>query len=224
MATVFVETTVAGHLAGRLHADPIIAARQVVTRRWWPIASARHRLLISQLVLDECAGGDPTAARERLEVVALLALLDVTDAVDDLADALTANGAIPPSEPRDAFHIAIAAVNGAQYLVTWNFKHIANAAMRGSIESVCRNSGFEHPLSVRPKNWPENTMPDSPTDEIRAIRHELAAKFDNDIKRIGEDLRLRQQASGCEYIRLPKRIPHSQHTANQTSHAPTSRE
>jgi GrpB-like predicted nucleotidyltransferase (UPF0157 family) len=30
------------------------------------------------------------------------------------------------SNPRDAFHIAIAAVHGVQYLATWNFKHIAN--------------------------------------------------------------------------------------------------
>ena len=133
MDTVYVETTVVGNLAGRVHPDPVIAARQAVTRRWWPTASLRYRLLISALVLDECAGGDPTAAKERLDAVASLALLDVTDAVDDLAGRLTANGAIPSSEPRDAFHIAIAAVNGVQYLVTWNFKHIANATAKARI-------------------------------------------------------------------------------------------
>ena len=151
MDTVYVETTVVGHLTGRVHADPIIAARQAVTRQWWPNASLRYRLHVSQLVLDECAGGDPTAAKERLDAVASLALLDVTDAVDDLADRLTADGAIPPSEPRDAFHIAIAAVNGVQYLVTWNFKHIANATMRGRIESVCRDAGFEPPIICTPE-------------------------------------------------------------------------
>ena len=111
----------------------------------------RYRLHVSQLVLDECAGGDPTAAKERLDAVASLALLDVTDAVDDLADRLTADGAIPPSEPRDAFHIAIAAVNGVQYLVTWNFKHIANATMRARIESACRDAGFEPPIICTPE-------------------------------------------------------------------------
>ena len=151
MDTVYVETTVIGHLAGRIHADPIIAARQALTRQWWPIASVQYRLLISQLVLDECAGGDPAAARERLDAVASLALLDVTDAVDELADNLTTNGAIPPSEPRDAFHIAIAAVNGVQYLVTLNFKHIANATMRGRIEAACRDAGFEPPIICTPE-------------------------------------------------------------------------
>jgi predicted nucleic acid-binding protein len=151
MDTVYVETTVVGNLAGRIHPDPVIAARQAVTRQWWPIASLRYRLLISQLVLDECAGGDPSAARERLDAVASLALLDVTDAVDDLANKLTENGAIPPSEPRDAFHIAVAAVHGVQYLVTWNFRHIANAATRKRIESVCRDAGFEPPVICTPE-------------------------------------------------------------------------
>jgi hypothetical protein len=37
---------------------------------------------------------------------------------------------IEASEPRDALHIAIAAVDEIQYLATLNFKHIAAASMR----------------------------------------------------------------------------------------------
>jgi hypothetical protein len=47
----------------------------------------------------------------------------------------------------------------------------------------------------------------SPTDEIRAIRHELAARFNNDIDRIFEDLQRQQRESGRNYVRLPKRQP-----------------
>lgn len=151
MDTVYIETTVVGNLAGRMHPDPTIAARQNATRRWWPIASRQYRLLISQLVRDECSGGDPTAATERLAAIDALELLDITDEVRDLADQLIEAGAVPQSEPRDALHIAIAAVNGVQYLVTWNFKHIANAAMRGRIESVCRDAGLEPPIICTPE-------------------------------------------------------------------------
>ena len=84
-----------------------------------------------------------------------MALLDVTDAVRHLAGELAAKGAVPLSEPRDALHIAIAAVYGVQYLVTWNFKHIANATMRSGIESVCRNSGFEPPIICTPEELAE---------------------------------------------------------------------
>jgi hypothetical protein len=79
-----------------------------------------------------------------------LDLLQSTDEVDELADALIAKKAVPASEPRDAFHIAIAAVNGVDYLLTWNYKHIANATLRTRIEQVCRGAGFEPPIICTP--------------------------------------------------------------------------
>ena len=36
--------------------------------------------------------------------------------------------------------------NGVEYLVTWNFRHIANAAMRVRIERACREAGYEPPV------------------------------------------------------------------------------
>lgn len=151
MDTVYVETTVVGNIAGRLHPDPLIAARQTVTRKWWATAARTYRLLASELVIDECSGGDPTAAKERLTAIGGIELLDTSDAVDDLTDELIANGAVPASQPRDAFHIAIAAVNGVQYLATWNFKHIANPTLQNRIASVCRDNRFEPPVICTPE-------------------------------------------------------------------------
>lgn len=151
MDTVYLETTVVGHIAGRLHPDPLIAARQQFARSWWAGVSAKYRVFISQLVIDECSGGDAEAARERLNVVEQLELLEVNDEVEQLANKLTAAGAIPPSEPRDALHLAVAAFHGIQYLVSWNFRHIVNAAMRTRIESVFRQAGVEPPIICTPE-------------------------------------------------------------------------
>lgn len=96
-------------------------------------------------------GGDPIAAAERQEVVKDLDLIEIFDSVDVLANALIVGNAIPVSEPRDAFHIAIAAVNGVNFLLTWNFKHIANASLRGRIEQICRDAGFEPPIICTPE-------------------------------------------------------------------------
>jgi hypothetical protein len=150
METVYIETTIVGHLAGRIHRDPFVAARQKVTRNWWRDKAARYTDFISQLVLDECSDGDPAAAAERLEVVKALDLIESSDEVDALAAALIAGNAIPASEPRDAFHIAISPVNGVRYLLTWNFRHIANASLRGCIEQACRDAGFEPPIICTP--------------------------------------------------------------------------
>lgn len=46
-----------------------------------------------------------------------------------------------------------------------------------------------------------------PTEEITTIRRELAAKFNNDVARIGADLRERQSRSSRTYVSFPKREP-----------------
>ena len=57
------------------------------------------------------------------------------------------------------------------------------------------------------------------TEEIRRIRRELAARFDDDLDRIVDDL-LRQQAeSGREYVRLPKRDPRSVRSTGDAMHS-----
>jgi hypothetical protein len=55
------------------------------------------------------------------------------------------------------------------------------------------------------------------TEEIREIRHRLAAQCDNDVYRIGAELRRRQSASGRRVVRLPKRTP-AVATTNQRMH------
>jgi hypothetical protein len=52
------------------------------------------------------------------------------------------------------------------------------------------------------------------TEEIREIRHRLAAECGNDVYRIGAELRRRQSASSRRVVRLPKRSP-SVATTNQ---------
>jgi len=143
MQSVYLETTVIGNIAGRVHPELAMAARQSVTRRWWDTAPDRYELFVSALVLDECNGGDPTAASERLAVIGNLPMLDGGDDAKSLADSLLEGNAVSRSEPRDATHIAIAAVNGIELLATWNFKHILNPATQHIIDAICRNAGYE---------------------------------------------------------------------------------
>lgn len=110
----------------------------------------RRLFMCRKLVIDECSAVDPSAAAERLGMIAGLEMLGSSDHVDSLASALISCHTIPAAEPRDAFHISIAAVNGVKYLLTWNFKHIANATRRVAIETICRNCGYEPPIICTP--------------------------------------------------------------------------
>lgn len=150
LPTVYLETTVIGHVVGRIHHDPVIAGRQTVTREWWATSAKQFNLFVSQLVADECGSGDAAVAAERLAVVDSLKFLDASTHADKLTAQLLAGHAIPGTEPRDAAHISLAAVHGIQYLVTWNFKHIANPATRATIESICRSAGYDPPIICTP--------------------------------------------------------------------------
>ncbi len=86
--TAYIETTVIGHLVGRVLADPIVAGRQTVTRQWWPTAITKYRFFVSKVVADECAAGDPDAAKERLEILDSLEFIATSPIVDDLAHRL----------------------------------------------------------------------------------------------------------------------------------------
>ena len=58
---------------------------------------------------------------------------------------------LPAKAAADSLHIAIATVNGMDYLLTWNCTHIANATLRGRIEMVCRDCGYEPPVICTPE-------------------------------------------------------------------------
>jgi hypothetical protein len=78
-------------------------------------------------------------------------LLTLSEEATGLAQALIEHGPLPGNAVVDALHIAIATVNGAHYLLTWNCTHIANAAIRSAIEDVCRARGYEPPVICTPE-------------------------------------------------------------------------
>lgn len=76
--------------------------------------------------------------------------MDESDESTGLADEIARRLALPPAVAADSLHIALAAVNGMQYLLTWSCTHIANAAHRPRIEAACRAAGHEPPVICTP--------------------------------------------------------------------------
>jgi predicted nucleic acid-binding protein len=148
---VYLETTVPSYLTAWLSRDLVMAAHQQTTREWWESRRHGFELFVSDLVLEEAGSGDPDAARRRLELLASIPVLDAGQDVDTLAAELMKRVPLPENALADSVHIAIAAVNGMDYLVTWNCTHIANAALRSNIEAVCRQSGYEPPVICTPE-------------------------------------------------------------------------
>jgi hypothetical protein len=151
----YIETTIVSYLTAWPSRDLVRAAHQQVTREWWATRGS-FECFISQFVLDEAAAGDGEAAAQRLNALQDLALLDVTEDAILLAGDLVTGGGLPAKARVDALHVAMAAVHGMDFLLTWNCKHIANAATRGIIEDLCRAAGFEPPIICTPLELPKD--------------------------------------------------------------------
>lgn len=147
---VYLETSVISYMTARTSRDLVVAAHQRVTRDWWELAAAAFELCISDYVLAEISTGDEGLARLRVEKVASALLLQTNTDVEDLADQLILQKAVPPKARLDALHIAVCAVNGIDYLLTWNCKHIANAQTMHLIEKACFALGYACPRLCTP--------------------------------------------------------------------------
>ena len=148
--TVYVETTILSYLTAWPSRDVVRAGEQQVTRDWWARRS-EYDLRVSSLVLLECGAGDPDAAAQRLAVLDGLPVLAQAPEAEILAAILLREVPLPSRAAADALHIAVAAVNGVSFLVSWNCTHIANASLRPRIESLCRRSGYEPPVICTPR-------------------------------------------------------------------------
>lgn len=151
MKTVYVETSILSYLAARPSRDLLAAARQQLTERRWHDHRHRFDLFASVVVETEAGKGDPEAARHRLSAMSGIPALPVTDAVERLAEQLIEDGAVPATAADDALHVAIAAVHGMDYLLTWNCRHIDNAERKPAIRATCAAQGYPCPEICTPE-------------------------------------------------------------------------
>lgn len=148
--TIYVETTVVSYYTARPSRDLVIAGHQEATRDLWPKFLSEFETYISILVYNEAGRGDPEQAQERLAALAPFPVLDVDDEARDLAGQIISGKGISGEYPEDALHIALAAVNGIEILVTWNFAHLNNPFTRMMIRQIVESAGYKCPEICSP--------------------------------------------------------------------------
>ncbi len=147
---VYIETSVISYLTARPSKTILGAAHQQITLAWWETRS-QYDLVVSESVLRECGAGDPDAAKKRLTVLNDVPLILITEQALDIANSLVAKGIIPAKAAEDALHIAIATVNGVDYLLTWNCRHIANPEIQRGIAAHLDDIGLSLPFICTPE-------------------------------------------------------------------------
>jgi hypothetical protein len=147
---VYIETSVVSYLTARPSKNVIEAGHQQSTYQFWDRRN-EFDLFVSELVLTECAAGDPEAAGKRLAALRGIELLDITSQSLELAKDLVTAGIVPSKASEDALHISIATVHFADYLLTWNCRHIANPEIQSRIAERFRNNGLFLPFICTPE-------------------------------------------------------------------------
>lgn len=148
---VYIETSVFSYLTARESASLIGATRQLLTRRWWE-RRENYTLFVSEVVIRECKAGDKEAANHRIAAVNDIPLLSLTDQAADIAKLLLSEGIMPTKAAEDALHIAIAAVHKVDFLLSWNFKHIANPVIQAQIAARLSGLGLALPFICPPED------------------------------------------------------------------------
>lgn len=155
--SVYIETSIPSYLTARPSRDVKAAAWQQITAQWWDEARDQYELFASALVIAEASDGHPEAAARRLEALQGIAELVIDEEIQAFSEKLIAEGGIPEVAKADALDVAVAAVHGMDYLLTWNCRHIDNATRKPIIRAICAASGYSYPEICTPMElFPED--------------------------------------------------------------------
>lgn len=153
---IYIESTIPSYVVARPARDLLQAARQQITRDWWETQRGKHELFASQAVLDEIAFGEAAMARLRLETMETIPLLQATDEAMAIAGKILKSGLLPETAESDAAHIALASAHVMEILLSWNCRHIANAAIQARLRRLVESLGYNLPVICTPEELTAN--------------------------------------------------------------------
>ena len=119
--------------------------RQLITQKWFEHEAASYELYMSVITIEEIERFPNETKRENIKDLTVdynMNVLELTQEAVDLANEYMAKGAIPSSEPEDAYHIAIATVHTMEALASWNFKHIVSINPIRKIHELNAKRGY----------------------------------------------------------------------------------
>ena len=141
----YIETTIVSYLVARPSRDLVLSAHQQVTREWWENERVNYHCIASEEVVREAMLGDTGMAQARIKLLDEVQIVGITAEVEAMAATFMATGALPPTMRPDATHLAAATLSGADYLLTWNCRHLANAHVLRRLQKEAERRGWQLP-------------------------------------------------------------------------------
>jgi predicted nucleic acid-binding protein len=144
--SLYIETSVIG-----AYLDNDDAFRRDVTIRWWEHELEEYQVFSSLLVQRELERVDEPHRTGYLNLIKPLDQLELTEEAAILAEGYIGRGIFHRKYMADALHVALAAFHEIDYLVTWNFGHIANVRKQARLRMFNTAAGFFSPVIVTPE-------------------------------------------------------------------------
>ena len=146
MTSIYLETSVIG-----AYLDKGESFRRDLTIRWWEHELSHYRAFVSPLVVRELERTRDPYRRSSLALIRELPQVEVTDEAAILAEGYLSRGTFQRKFLGDALHVALASDHKLDYLVTWNFGHLANVHRQARIKLFNTTAGFFVPEIVTPE-------------------------------------------------------------------------
>lgn len=144
--SLYLETSVIGAYLD--NGEPF---RRDLTMRWWEHEMREYNPFISQLVVRELEQLQEPHRTAYLNLTRHLPLLELPDEAAILADGYVGRGIFQRKYLADALHVALASIHKIDFLVTWNFGHIANVHRQARVKLFNTAAGFFVPMIVTPE-------------------------------------------------------------------------
>jgi predicted nucleic acid-binding protein len=144
--SLYLETSVIGAYLD--NGEPF---RRDLTIRWWEHEMPDYRAVVSPLVARELERVAEPHRSSYLNLIASLEQVELTEEATILAEGYVSRGIFHRKYIADALHVAIASVHKVDYLVTWNFGHLANVRRQARIRLFNTAAGFYVPMIVTPE-------------------------------------------------------------------------
>ncbi len=144
--SIYIETSVVGAYLD--NDDPF---RRDLTIRWWEHELSSYNAYVSLLVGRELERLPEPHRSSYLNLIKCLPSLEVTDEAAILAEGYVSRGIFHRKYIADALHVAIASWHKVDFIVTWDFGHIANVQRQARLKLFNTSAGFFVPEIVTPE-------------------------------------------------------------------------
>lgn len=128
--------------------------QHMVTKQWWETERSGFSMYGSAFTESELSAGEYPGQQEAIQLVRRLRYLPFNGDVRRCAEKLLEVHIAPPNKPGDATQLAFATIHRIDYILTWNYAHLANVHVQNRLNELCRRNGWRPPLLVSPENIP----------------------------------------------------------------------